>query len=288
LAYKFDVEEAKDYLTVEAKGRVAKTVMDYAGHQRRGGPRHFGAGRGGGGDQGGRGGKQVKPARTKMDPKQRLKMQGMRGRAGMAAARTSSVPIEEDWLELEVAEFSALQKLTAAVPKGSDLFWAGELHAYDEDYDRLTSKTAKPLQRFETEKFYQVTTKDDEHMQEFVTEAEEDGGIYVTDSIMTTIMACTRSVYPWDIVISYLPGGNIFFDVRDALEAETNTHVVNETGASLPTEEDEEDLNSMQNLRIEATQIWQNFSQQVSFTVLCACCFLSPRSQHPVLADASA
>jgi len=33
---------------------------------------------------------------------------------------------------------------------------------------------------------------------------------------MAHLMTCTRSVFPWDLVIQKLPGGTIFFDKRDS------------------------------------------------------------------------
>ena len=73
-------------------------------------------------------------------------------------------------------------------------------------------------------------------------------------------MACGRSFYPWDIVITYA-GGTIFLDARepqdfDLLSVNENSHVI-------PSEEDPEDINGRRRLALEATLINQDFSQQV-------------------------
>jgi hypothetical protein len=43
-------------------------------------------------------------------------------------------------------------------------------------------------------------------------------------------------VFPWDVVVTVLPGGAIFLDVRDALEF--SLHTVNETAPAPPPEQD--------------------------------------------------
>ena len=74
-------------------------------------------------------------------------------------------------------------------------------------------------------------------------------------------MTCSRSVLPWDIVITYLPGGIIFLDHRDAYKLEALT--VNETAHVPPSEDEDEALNSREKLTEEATFLHQMFSQQV-------------------------
>ena len=36
------------------------------------------------------------------------------------------------------------------------------------------------------------------------------GNVFATDSILAHLMASPRTVFPWDIVATYLPGGVIF------------------------------------------------------------------------------
>jgi translation initiation factor 3 subunit D len=72
-------------------------------------------------------------------------------------------------------------------------------------------------------------------------------------------MTCTRSVYPWDIVIQKLPNGTIFFDKRDNSQFDYLT--VHETSYNAP--QDEDGINTPERLGLEATVINQNFSQQI-------------------------
>lgn len=55
--------------------------------------------------------------------------------------RVPSVAIQEDWLELESVDLSTLHKLSTPPPSEkntSDILWAGALHSYDDEYDRMT------------------------------------------------------------------------------------------------------------------------------------------------------
>ena len=39
---------------------------------------------------------------------------------------------------------------------------------------------------------------------------DEAGNVFATDTILAHLMASPRTVFPWDIVATYLPGGIIF------------------------------------------------------------------------------
>jgi translation initiation factor 3 subunit D len=74
-------------------------------------------------------------------------------------------------------------------------------------------------------------------------------------------MTCTRSVYPWDVVVQKLPNGTLFFDKRDNSQFDYLT--VQETAYHPPPENPDEDYNAPERLALEATMINQNFSQQI-------------------------
>jgi translation initiation factor 3 subunit D len=75
-------------------------------------------------------------------------------------------------------------------------------------------------------------------------------------------MTCTRSVYPWDVVVQKLPNGTLFFDKRDNSQFDFLT--VHETAYHPPPAADaDDDLNAPERLALEATIINQNFSQQI-------------------------
>jgi translation initiation factor 3 subunit D len=111
------------------------------------------------------------------------------------------------------------------------LKWTGVLEAYDADYDRLVSKLPKKVRRFENCHFFFKTAQDDPLLGEYASEGA--GSVIATDAVLSHLMTCTRSVYPWDIVANYV-NGIVILDVRDPLEFEL--HTVNETSNAQPPE----------------------------------------------------
>lgn len=128
---------------------------------------------------------------------------------------------------------------------------------YEKAYDRVNVKLEKPLKRIDRI-FHTVTTTDDPVIRKLVR-TESDVNVFATDTILATLMCCTRSQYSWDIVVQKI-GGKIFLDKRDNTEFDLLT--VSETAAEPPQEEGNS-LNSPRNLALEATFINHNFSQQV-------------------------
>ncbi len=65
----------------------------------------------------------------------------------------------------------------------------------------------------EHKEFYRVTTTDDPVLEKLAVDGT--GQVFITDTILAHLMTCTRSVYPWDIVVTKIPGNIFFFDKRD-------------------------------------------------------------------------
>lgn len=83
--------------------------------------------------------------------------------------------------------------------------------------------------------------------------------MFITDSLLTTLMCTPRSVYSWDILVTRA-AGRLFFDKRDGSSLDMLT-VAETSPEAIP--EDKDNINGMQQLSLEATAINQNFSQQV-------------------------
>eukprot|EP01038_Epipyxis_sp_PR26KG_P005006 gene5006-6992_t len=173
--------------------------------------------------------------------------------------RMPSLAVGGDWEMVEEFDLAQLLKLVANPPVVEDLSWCGHLDQYDETYDKITTRTLKPLKIFENKIFNNVTTSDDPILQSYGVDGV--GDVYATDAILAQLMAAPRSVYSWDIVIQKL-NGMIFLDNRDDSNADLLT--VSETAQEPPTiSEDVGEINFPDNLSREATRINQNFSQQV-------------------------
>ncbi|XP_055551515.1 eukaryotic translation initiation factor 3 subunit D [Wyeomyia smithii] len=170
--------------------------------------------------------------------------------------RDASVAVRPDWVTIEEMDFPRLSKLSLpSVKEGETICACGTLEYYDKTYDRVNVKNERPLQRVDRI-FHTVTTTDDPIIRVL---SKTHGNVYATDSILATIMCCTRSNYSWDIVIEKI-GDKLFMGKRDNTEFDLLT--VNETAIE-PPQEDGSSLNSPRNLAIEATFINNNFSQQV-------------------------
>ncbi|PCH40950.1 eukaryotic translation initiation factor 3 subunit 7 [Wolfiporia cocos MD-104 SS10] len=186
-------------------------------------------------------------------------------------ARESSVAISPEWDMLEEIEFHRLSKLRLEVDDPEDLESYGRLFPYDKTYDRITTRTEKPLQLVDRIK-YNTTTSDDPVIQELAS--RDTATVYTTDAILSVLMCAPRSVNPWDIVI-VRTGNKLFFDKRDGGPFDTVT--VNENAADPPQDPptvnpnnpnekiavpEAPSINSATSLSLEATYINQNFGFQ--------------------------
>ena len=130
--------------------------------------------------------------------------------------RESSVTVKPDWIVLEEMEKTQLGKLSLpTVNEPTDLLNCGTLEFYDKSYDRVNVKNERPLRRIDRI-FHTVTTTDDPVIRK-LAKSHPDANVFATDTILATLMCCTRSVYSWDIVVQKI-GGKIFLDKRDNTE----------------------------------------------------------------------
>lgn len=186
------------------------------------------------------------------------KVQNMRNTKNQAPIknRDASVTVRADWVTIEEMDFARFSKLSLPnVKEPQDLYTCGSVEFYDKSFDRVNCKNDRPLQSNERI-FHTVTTTDDPIIRKL---SKTEGNVYATDTILATLMCCTRSNYSWDIVIEKI-GDKLFFDKRDNTEFDLLT--VNETSQDPPSDEPTS-INSPRNLALEATFINHNFSQQV-------------------------
>ncbi|GBE79807.1 Eukaryotic translation initiation factor 3 subunit D [Sparassis crispa] len=249
-------------------------VDNKANTTRRGGPLSRGRSTGRGGANAGRGGAQ-RGGRGGFGGgrggAQRGGRRGWRDWDKNNRARESSVAISPDWSMLEEIEFHRLAKLRLEVDDPEDLESYGRVFPYEKSYDRINTKTEKPLQLVDRIK-YNTTTSDDPVIQELA--AKDTATVYTTDVILSVLMCAPRSVYPWDIVI-VREGNRLFFDKRDGGPFDTVT--VNENAADPPQDPttvnpnnpnekivvpETPSINSATSLSLEATYINQNFGFQ--------------------------
>ena len=175
-------------------------------------------------------------------------------------AREPSVKVKDDWRIVEEIEFSRLAKLSLpSVDTPVDLKVCGSLEYYDKNYDRINTKVITATNKLKriNRAYHNVTTTDDPVIRSL---AKTEGTVYATDSIIATLMCCSRSVYPWDIVVSKI-GNKLFFDKRD--DSNFDLLTVGETSSEPPQADDSKHINSASSLALEATFINHNLAQQV-------------------------
>ncbi|PWN53038.1 translation initiation factor eIF-3, subunit D [Violaceomyces palustris] len=184
--------------------------------------------------------------------------------------REASVTVGPEWQQLEEIDFSRLGKLRLEVDEPQEISTYGTLYEYDKSYDRISTRAEKPLQPIDRIR-YNPTTSEDPVIQEIA--AKNDAQIFMTDSILALLMCATRSVYPWDIILTRTADGKVFLDKRDGGAFDFIT--VNENAADPPMETPElkegervdaasraNQINTPAALSLEATYVNQNFAFQ--------------------------
>ncbi|KAK9809722.1 hypothetical protein WJX73_010444 [Symbiochloris irregularis] len=169
---------------------------------------------------------------------------------------SASVDVRPEWGMVEQIAFSSFSKLIFQVSDPTDMAFCGQLQHYDKLFDRVTPKATRPLQRTRRV-FRSVTTSDDPVIRRLA--GEDAATVFITDSLLATLMCSPRSVYSWDIVVTRA-GDKLFFDKREGSNLDLLS--VAETAPD-PPQEDKDAINGVQQLCVEATAINQNFSQQV-------------------------
>ncbi|KAI0322503.1 eukaryotic translation initiation factor 3 subunit 7 [Amylostereum chailletii] len=183
--------------------------------------------------------------------------------------RESSVAIDPSWQMLEEIEFHRLAKLRLEVDEPENVGSYGRLFPYNKTYDRINTKSERPLLPVDRIK-YNTTTSDDPIIQQLAS--KNSATVYATDAILSVLMCAPRSVNPWDIVI-IREGDKVFFDKRDGGPFDTVT--VNENAADPPQDPtapnpnnpsekpiETSSINTATSLSLEATYINQNFGFQ--------------------------
>lgn len=169
-----------------------------------------------------------------------------------------SVDVPEEWKVVETLEFATLEKASSrVVGKVENLVETGVLEMYNPAFDRVTPSKAKNLMRFETTQHFTATTSHDPVIQRLAD--KNAGNVYATDAILSVLMAATKSVISWDVLVRK-EKGVIFFDKRPYSKIDFLT--VNENWNEI-IQTDKESVNHAFNLSREATLINHNFSQQV-------------------------
>ncbi|KAF1745487.1 hypothetical protein MXB_3846 [Myxobolus squamalis] len=183
---------------------------------------------------------------------------GNRGRYGDRYHNTNywfrkpSVLVRDTWKLIEELDYPRLSRMRIpTMPKPTDMYQAGSVLAYDKAYDNIRSRNPQPLKPSQFV-FHKVPTTDDPIIRTSTSKA----CVFASDSILSTLMACTRSVAPWDLLIHRV-ANVLFFDKRPDSDIELLT--VNETSNDPGFDHN---INSPAALSLEASTVNQFYSQQ--------------------------
>mmetsp|Transcript_18294 Transcript_18294/g.40024 ORF Transcript_18294/g.40024 Transcript_18294/m.40024 type:complete len:608 (+) Transcript_18294:64-1887(+) len=184
-----------------------------------------------------------------------------RGKNQEPSFKEWSVSVKTEWTIVREIMLSMLSKLQidAKEVATEDMVWCGVLHDYNKEFDRLSTKTEKTMRRFEDLNFFNVTTTDDPKLPDFL-QSDPTVSVIATDHVLACLVAATRSVYSWDIVVQKIQN-KLIFDKRDGSQIDFLS--VNETAREPPSNDDKDSMNSTVRLSHEASCINQNFSQMV-------------------------
>jgi len=137
----------------------------------------------------------------------------------------------------------------------------GVLYFYDKSLDKVSVKNSTPLQRCGGA-YYTTSTTEDEVIHRLASQNE--GNVFATSVILSTLMSAARSVYSWDL-IAHRVNDKVFLDKRDTgnFSNPVDALTVSETAAEPPTLDSATPVNNAKDLATEAFYINQNFRRQV-------------------------
>jgi len=173
--------------------------------------------------------------------------------------REPSIKIKEEWKLVQEIDFKDLADQSVAIPPGTDLTTAGMLRSYHPDFDRVTPKNYKTLSQYRNVEHVNLTTSQDPVLGTYMKKKTRAGNVFATDTILGLLMAATRSVAPWDVIVTKT-GDMLVFDKRPNSKIDFQT--VNENWNETPAEKDS--INHPDKLAREATLINHSFTQMVA------------------------
>lgn len=167
--------------------------------------------------------------------------------------RDASIQVKPNWKVVAELNKQHLDKLSLNARKPTDLVSTDSVLKLNSGL--LASVTAKrPKAHDVAEKLENapyITTSNDPVMVDLMN--QEAGNVFITDSILTTLMTVLRSVYSWDIQVTKVGDRLVFDKVRNGIFDDMS---VNET-ADFPPEDDDSGatLNSTKSLADECYRV---------------------------------
>jgi translation initiation factor 3 subunit D len=166
--------------------------------------------------------------------------------------RDASIQVKPVWRVVAELNKQHFDKLTLTVKDPVDLRLTDAVFKVNSGLlATVSAKRPKAHDLAEGVKATYITTSEDPVMQELM--AEHAGNVFLTDSILSTLMTVLRSVYSWDIEVTKTGDRIVFDKVRNGIQDEMS---VNEN-ADVPPEDDDNPtvINSAKNLAEECSRV---------------------------------
>ncbi|OLY81172.1 Eukaryotic translation initiation factor 3 subunit D [Smittium mucronatum] len=178
----------------------------------------------------------------------------------MQGTRFASIEVAKDWVLDQDLDFVRLNKLSFEVPNSKDFGTYGSVPTFNSRFERTVSMKNPVVLTKKSSIRYDVTASEDPIFNQLANENK--ATVFVTDVVLSALMASTRSVYPWEIIINRV-GDKLFLDKRSGGSLDFFT--VNENAAEPPLESAEKDnnINSASFLAVEAVEINSRILTQV-------------------------
>ncbi len=172
---------------------------------------------------------------------------------------SQTIQPESNWLLLKDFNKRILEKLFIDISKLKVMNKkiCGKIYPINESFEEeISPYNPKLLKRYDNMKFYGYTNTSADNT---LLNMDDSANIYTTDKIITVIMTCIYSSHPWHLKIKKI-GDKIFIEKMSNSEIDKVT--VNESD-NTSTIYDDKNINSYNNLNIEATLINEFIKEQI-------------------------
>eukprot|EP00817_Percolomonadidae_sp_ATCC50343_P001557 CAMPEP_0117428762 /NCGR_PEP_ID=MMETSP0758-20121206/8396_1 /TAXON_ID=63605 /ORGANISM="Percolomonas cosmopolitus, Strain AE-1 (ATCC 50343)" /LENGTH=516 /DNA_ID=CAMNT_0005215295 /DNA_START=277 /DNA_END=1824 /DNA_ORIENTATION=+ len=176
----------------------------------------------------------------------------------------SSVEIKTTWESKIQYVFAQLSKKEIAIPASETIYEAGFIKEFDKSFNTVTSSNPVTLVSKGKRNFYSTTASEDPILLKYAEEKQ--ANVFLSAKLLSLIMAATRTVLSWDVVVTK-KDGVIFFDKRDKM-TRVDIMTVDETSVKPPkgSSDKKAHMDSAFELGKEATIANLKFSQLVTQT----------------------
>jgi hypothetical protein len=114
--------------------------------------------------------------------------------------REFSIKVKQNWKLMDTLQFSRMQGLFFDAKQPEDLAIYGRLSYYDKANDKISPKTEKQLKQ-NTKHVWDPTASSDHILLSYAEDSTAQT-VVCTDTVISALLCCTKSIYSWDMIIT--------------------------------------------------------------------------------------